>query len=395
MNFLLLWPAGLAALAALAIPLLLHLARRSERRPTDFAALAWLHAHARPRRHVRFDEWLLLAIRLLLVAVLALLLARPAHVGRGDDAGWVVADPALPATVLQATGPPGAHRAWLAPGFPDATEPPPAAPVPAVSLLRELDAALPPGARLTVLVPPILAGADAEIPRLSRRIDWRVVKGATPRPTPARPTDALPTLVLRHPDDRAAAARYLTAAATAWHAATPGERPATEAAAAVDAGAPDKGIPENARLLAWLVPGPLPPHVAAWIDRGGTALVASDTVVPALANAPARWRADDGTVLMRGGALGAGRLLQWTTALDPAHMPILLEPRFAGELGALLAPGAHAPDRVDARAHAPASGAPTWPLSPTEIAPWLVLLAALLFLLERWLATRRARATRS
>ena len=39
MNLALLLPAGLAALAALLLPLLIHLARRSEQRPTVFAAL--------------------------------------------------------------------------------------------------------------------------------------------------------------------------------------------------------------------------------------------------------------------------------------------------------------------------------------------------------------------
>ena len=39
MNPLLLLPAGLAALAALALPLLIHLARRQQQRPTVFAAL--------------------------------------------------------------------------------------------------------------------------------------------------------------------------------------------------------------------------------------------------------------------------------------------------------------------------------------------------------------------
>ena len=42
MSLALLLPAGLAALAALLLPLLVHLARRSEQRPTVFAALQWL-----------------------------------------------------------------------------------------------------------------------------------------------------------------------------------------------------------------------------------------------------------------------------------------------------------------------------------------------------------------
>src|SRR5690606_38671272 len=44
MNPLLLLPAGLTALTALALPLLIHLARRQQQRPTVFAALRWLQA---------------------------------------------------------------------------------------------------------------------------------------------------------------------------------------------------------------------------------------------------------------------------------------------------------------------------------------------------------------
>ena len=49
MNLALLLPAGLAALAALLLPLLLHLARRHEQTPTDFAALRWLRQKPKPR----------------------------------------------------------------------------------------------------------------------------------------------------------------------------------------------------------------------------------------------------------------------------------------------------------------------------------------------------------
>jgi hypothetical protein len=76
-NLSFLLPAGLAALGALLLPLLFHLVRRSEQRPTMFAALQWLQQKSRPRRRVRFDEWPLLMVRLLLLTLLALLLARP------------------------------------------------------------------------------------------------------------------------------------------------------------------------------------------------------------------------------------------------------------------------------------------------------------------------------
>ena len=67
MSLLWLFPAGLAALATLLLPLLIHLARRDEQRLIDFAALRWLSAKPRPRRRIRFDEWPLLLLRLLLL----------------------------------------------------------------------------------------------------------------------------------------------------------------------------------------------------------------------------------------------------------------------------------------------------------------------------------------
>ena len=47
MTATLLAPAGLLALAALAAPLLIHLAKRTQQRPTDFAALRWLRPKPR------------------------------------------------------------------------------------------------------------------------------------------------------------------------------------------------------------------------------------------------------------------------------------------------------------------------------------------------------------
>ena len=55
MNLALLLPAGLAALAALLLPLLIHLARRSEQRPTAVrrAALVAAEAQAAPSHPLR------------------------------------------------------------------------------------------------------------------------------------------------------------------------------------------------------------------------------------------------------------------------------------------------------------------------------------------------------
>ncbi len=81
MSFGLLLPAGLAALFALLLPLLLHLHRRTEQQPAMFAALRWLQGRQRPQRRIRFEEWPLLALRLLLLAALALLVAQPVLYG--------------------------------------------------------------------------------------------------------------------------------------------------------------------------------------------------------------------------------------------------------------------------------------------------------------------------
>src|SRR5690554_3847123 len=149
----LLLPAALAALGALLLPLLIHLARRSQRQPTMFAALRWLRSEARPQRRIRLEEILLLALRLLLVALLALWLARPVLTG-DEAAGDVVAvAPGVDVNQAQALAEGADSAHWLAPGFPELTQPAPDGMAPVASLLRELDAQLPAGAALTVAVP--------------------------------------------------------------------------------------------------------------------------------------------------------------------------------------------------------------------------------------------------
>lgn len=395
MNLALLLPAGLAALAALLLPLLLHLARRSEHRPTDFAALRWLAARARPRRRLRFDEWLLLALRLLLLGLLALLLARPVLHDAADATPWVVAAPGVAAATLRAAGGDAeVRRHWLAPGFPDAGAGPPSGTVAIGSLLRELDATLPAAVPITVLVPPVIDGADAQRPRLSRQVDWQVVASdgddAAPSASDAMAAPSPPSLVVRHAPERADAVRYLRAAAAAWQATTPGAEQESVArappASALDVGGPGQAIPQDARALVWLAAGPLPDDVRRWIETGGTALLASDTVLPELAQSDVRWRGDDGEPLVRGVALGGGQVLQWSRPMSPATMPALLEADFPTRLRKLFDDPPPPPARVAAQDYAPLDGAAAWPETPRELAPWLALLIAALFLVERWLA---------
>lgn len=384
MSLALLFPAGLAALAALLVPLLLHLARRSEQRVTAFAALRWLAADPRPRRKRRFDERLLLLLRLLLLAALALLLAQPVLHGAPDRTPWVVAAPGVQAAAARAAaGRQPARLHWLSPGFPALDAPPPRTPQPLASLLRELDMRLPAGTPLTVLVPAVLDGADAERPRLSRAVDWRVVPAAPGR---VATTGALPPPVLdvRAPAD-APGLPYLRAAGVAWRAQATGAAASTGQVRIAD---PAQPLPPPTPALAWLAPGPLPDAVRAWVRAGGHALLADATQAPELSSAATvAWRDAQGAPLVTAVALGRGRLLRFTRPLTPSAMPGLLDADFPARLRALFDPAPAAPTRVSARVYAPTTGAPPWPQPPRPLAPWLLGAIAVLFALERWLAS--------
>lgn len=381
----LLFPGALAALAALAVPLLVHLARRDALRPVDFAALRWLEAKRRPRAQWRLDEWLLLLVRLLLLALVALWLARPALEGGGDTTPWVALVPGIDVAQVTATG----RRHWLAPGFPALNRPVPAGPLPVASLLRQLDAELPPGTPLTVAVPATIQGADAERPRLSRAVTWRIVPGTMP--TAVAVADPVPRLTVRYAPGRAGAVRYLRAAAIAWQ--PPGSAPLFDAALLT---AP---LPTNPVALAWLAPEPLPVAAADWVRRGGTALVegtatATGTRAAATpATATVVWRDPVGTALITSTPLGRGRILRLTRRLDAASLPQLLDPDFPARLRALFAAPRPSPTRVAAADFAPLTGGASYQSPARDVGWWLALAIAGVFLAERALATaRRGRA---
>ena len=176
MSLAFLIPAALAALAALLLPLLIHLARRSEQHPTEFAALRWLRQKPKPRHRIRFDEWPLLLVRLLLLVLFALLLARPVLFGSQSHAPYVAVAPGVePSQARAALTVADARWHWLAPGFPELKGQVPASTAPVSSLLRELDASLPVDVPVTVFVPSQLDGVDAQRIVLARKVDWRVL----------------------------------------------------------------------------------------------------------------------------------------------------------------------------------------------------------------------------
>ena len=383
MSLGLLLPAGLAALLALLLPLVLHLTRRAEERPKSFAALRWLRVRQRPRQRVRFEEWLLLALRLLLLAALALLLAQPVLYGAiGGQRRVVVAPGVDRAEARAAVAAPGAEWHWLAPGFPALERDPPARAQPVSSLLRELDATLREDAALTVVVPASLAGLDGERPALRRAVEWRVLEtGETSSPAAPRVPLAPPVLTVRHarPDDPALAC--LRATGVAWNTAASGqERPAR-----IDVAPASEPIGTDARWLVWLVPGELPPGIRAWIEAGGTALLDAATEAPGPDAGIVLWRDARGEPLVVGRAMGNGRVLQLARAMAPATLPELLDPDFPGRLRTLFDPPPP-PDSAYASTQAPRTGTAELSPTPRPLQPWLALLVAALFVIERWLA---------
>ena len=379
MSLGLLLPAALAALGALLMPLLIHLARRSQLLPTPFAALRWLRQAARPQRRVRLEEWPLLLLRLLLLALLALWLARPVLHGEQEAAGWTVAVPGVDTAQLADMAGSAEPPRWLAPGFPPLDGPVPSGPVSVASLLRQLDAELPPGTALAVAVPEWLHGMDAQRPALSRPVAWHVLGGGMEPPAPS--DQQPPALQVRDDGGSAEALRYLRAAATAWHGADESSDGPLQLAPA------SQPVESDATHLVWLADAPVPAAVLDWVHQGGVLLAAADSGLEPPSDAVAWWRSRNGDVLVEGGPYGQGRLLRFTRPLVPAHMPELLDPDFPQRLQQVLLPPPPGPATVAASAHAPLQVATAWPQAPRELRPWLALLIGLLFLLERWLAT--------
>ncbi len=249
-----------------------------------------------------------------------------------------------------------------------------------VSLIRQLDADLPQGTPLELVAPSVLDGVDAERPRLSRAVAWRVMD---PAPVSTRPPSAPPRLTVRYAPGAERQARFFRAAASAWTA--PDLRPAFDAAST------DKALGADPGALVWLAAGAPSAEVVAWIRAGGVALLSSDAVLPFEGEAVAAWRDDAGAPLAMQGLVGKGRVVHLTRPLTPSAMPAVAQADFPDALWRLLAPPPQ-PARVAAVDHAPLTGGPAPRLPAVDARPWLAVLVVLLFAVERWLATRQRRA---
>lgn len=381
MNLALLLPGALFALFAMALPLLIHLSRRSEQRPTDFAALRWLSAQLRPRRKLVFQEIPLLLLRLLLLTALAFFLANPVTRQAATAKHWLVVVPGADLSAAKdLPADTSSEKHWLAPGFPELEDAPEKTTPPLSSLLRELDARLPANTRLTVIVPQEVSGLDGELVRLSRKVDWKIVPGKMTPASSLGKTAPL-RLAIRHDRMHENDVMYFKAAHAAWQSQQKsGEKESLDIA---DIDAPVK--PDRTSLI-FLSGGELPRDIREWVVKGGNVLVSKDSVIPEMKNSVPVWRNEEGKVLLRLARSGQGSILQWQQALKPQVMPELLDTEFPVRLEMLLRTPADAPATAFAASQEPLTGARAPAEMPRSLQTWLALFIAFLFLLERWLA---------
>jgi hypothetical protein len=384
----LLLPSALLALAALLVPLLVHLVRQTEQKRIQFAASRWLVARAQPRRRPRFNEWLLLLLRLLLLALLALWLAQPVLHGRLDLRPWLVVHPSVNLARVPASASHDEQRHWLAPGFPTLDQPPPRNMASIGSLLRELDATLPAGVAVRVFVPEQFEATDAQRAVLGREVQWVSVSATSSLNPRHRPVSIQAVAYV----DKAhrTALPYLRAAAKVWSSDASPSRPIDHFREIGDINKIGAG---DTHLL-WLANAALPVQLRKWVRQGGVIVLAEDTAATSMdwQDAQVAWRSANGSPLAVRKADGNGAWVRMLLPFDPQSLPALLEPTFPDALEALLEAKSPSAQRAWAEAYSPihASTVPV-PKSPRSIGALLALLIGALFGIERWLATSSRR----
>ena len=380
-------PVWLAALGALAVPLAIHLWSHRARRPIRVGSIRLLLGMPpAARRAVRLRDPWLLALRLTLLAALALSLADPYWAPRGQRTGtWALLSTEALAdrTLIDSLRDAGADLRLLEDGgrqMADGSTRPASEPLPSAishlpnywSLLAEADRLAPPGTRFLVAAPLVSDRFRGARPALRALVTWREVRADAPRaaaPAAAPPRRVVILADASHRDD----ARYFAAAIQAAARTTGPPADVT------------RGSPADAGALApqadWIV----------WLAAPGTA--------PAPSGAPAPvWSDANGALLLSVARDGQALVFQLLTRITPEWA---LAPEFVEAVAALwvgpvpqaaaVAPRITATQATPARAAAPPRrGAPAGAVS---LAGPLWALAALALALDRAVALRRARAS--
>lgn len=358
-------PVWLAALGALAVPLAIHLWSHRARRPIRVGSIRLLTGMPpAARRAVRLRDPWLLALRLALLAALALSLADPYWAPRSRRAGtWALlseealSDRALIDSLRDA----GAELRLLDEGSPNYW-----------SWLAEADRLAPPGTRFLVAAPLVADRFRGSRPAISAPVTWREVSAAAPRGAPPAAQPSRRVVILAdaaHTDD----ARYLAAA--------------IQAAAQTTGLAADvtRGSPQDASARAtdadWIL----------WLTTDGAAPAGSGPVVPV-------WSDASGAPLLSVARDGRALAFRLHARISPERA---LAPEFIAAVaawwgGPVPGPGAVVPRITPAQATPAAAAAPprrATPAGAVALAVPLWVLAALALAVDRWLARRRRRAS--
>ena len=320
-------PLWLAALAALLLPIVLHLWSRGRARRVLVGSVRLLAAGKSSRaRRLRLTDVPLLLLRCLLLAALVLALAEPRlvrpAVAVGTE-GVVLFDPAVRADDDTTSREPLATPSDL------------------WSLLREADASTPPGVPIEILTAGRLAALRGARPTLRRPVTWRVVPlpRAVVAPRAVEEPEEI-SVVVRRADERSDDAAFVTAAI---HAAAEARGARLE----LDAGGLDVPLPTSADVLVWLAAEPPSTVVGARVvvsdgferfeSCAGRLRLAGDDVEfrrcspdEPLADAVARWRAPDGRTLLAASRHGKdGALhLHFRGRFHPAWSDLVFRPAF-------------------------------------------------------------------
>jgi hypothetical protein len=365
------WPIGLLALSALLLPVLLHLDRRRTLQTLRFAALRWIGERQRPRRSWRLIELVLLALRLLLLAAIALWLAQPLLRGAArEPQHWLAVVPGVDASEIARLQRDGQHVVWLAPDFPQVDAAKPAESGHISSLLRELDSTLSPNDDLTVLLPSELSGLDARAIELTRDVSWEIASTAPAAATSPAPAER--ALAVRYADPDSPSLAIVRAAAKAWEASA-------AFPVALDEAPVSQPIAEQVDAVIWLGGEPDGAAMKA-VESGATLLQMSGD---------AETDVDIDIAPAAATRVGRGKLLQLSLPGDPRQNAAFLDAEFPARLHEALFGAGSMPSRARAQDVRPATIAAQEQQRESPLRPHLVWLIAALFLIERLVASGR------
>lgn len=350
-------PLWLAALAALAIPLALHLWSRRPRQVVRVGTLRHLDGLPPARaRSARLADPLLLLLRLLILAATVLGLAGPRLRGRalGLPARLVLVEPRLAGDpLLDSLNQAGATVRLLAPGLPEIQLPAKPRVVAALGpweALAQADRLVAPDGVIDIYAHPRLVALGAERPALRATVRWHA-------PTPSAERRWLADLAAIPGDSLQGIVGQGDAAGIGY----------TRIRATDRAALPDESLettPLTPRRLALDPPDSLAARRAALALRAVAEALGQEVTLAPAADA-------DTALALPAGVFGSDALADTLLARWPWRpaTPDLRDPREVAVATALPRP---APARTDA----------------TPRSRELLLLAALLLVVERWLAGR-------